>query len=124
MKRMTGYFQYTKITDGVLAAACVLPRLVDRLFEATSASQWQWKPVAAHVKRFFVVHSCRSLRSPLSGSFCKSPAFRAGGPQRSREVPFYADDWTIRPFTSMSLYEGMSGMSSSVSNSKSSSLSW
>ena len=35
---MTGYFQYTKITDGVLAAARVLPRLVDWLFGATSAS--------------------------------------------------------------------------------------
>merc|ERR550517_1444080 len=37
---------------------------------------------------------------------------------------FEADDCTILPFTSMSLYEGRSGMSSSVSNSKSSSLSW
>lgn len=93
MKRMTGYFQYTKITDGVLAAACVLPRLVDRLFEATSASP-----------REVLLCSSQLPLPPLSsGSFCKSPAFRAGGPQRSREVPFYADDWTIRPFTSMSL---------------------
>ena len=92
-------------------------------FPGWSTGCWK-QPAPAHVKCFFVVHSCRSLRSLSSGSFCKSPAFRAGGPQRSREVPFYADDWTIRPFTSMSLYEGMSGMSSSVSNSKSSSLSW
>ena len=96
---MTGYYQYTKITDGVQAAACVLPRTgPNRLFSSQPAPvhvfynvpHWAAHCVVAHcVSHCAAQRACATNQLPAPSLLlsCDSPACQAGGTQASCKLP-------------------------------------